>query len=185
MVLNGVSEQNTPCFQYRLPYSFSIVSKRRRDLAEDLVAVDASVPPPLKLRKTGSGGVIRVENPVSQGAGPSGLDGSRGPTNNKSSSTSGPPTAVDHHLPAAPTGAPIPSCRPHLAVNAVSHQETADGPDLVIDRVVPGRGPTTGGPDICIWGSNFPTDQRPLYAGFGDNFARAVGVLSPSFGKKT
>ena len=184
VVLNGVLEPNTPCFRYRLPYSFSIVSKRRRDQAEDLDAVDAVVPPS-KPRQTGSG---RVEKPVSRGAGPSDLDEipsgeSRGPTSNKSSSTSGPPAVVDNHRPAAPTGAPIPSCRPHQAVNAASHQEFADGLDLVIEKVIPKQGPTTGGPEICIWGSNFPTDQRPLYARFGDNFARAVGVLSPSFGK--
>ncbi len=77
----------------------------------------------------------------------------------------------------------MPSCRNHLAVSAASRQEMADGLDLVIEKVLPNRGPTTGGPEIGIWGSNFPTDHVPLYAGFGDNFTRAVGVLPPSLGK--
>ena len=164
------------------------MSKRPRNQAEDLDAVDAAGPPPSKLPKTGSGPVIRVENPVSQSAGPSGLDElssgeSGGPTNNKSSSTSDPPIAVDTHHPASPAGTPILPCRYHQAVSVASHQENADGLDLVIEKVIPKQGPTIGGPEICIWGSNFPTDQKPLYARFGDNFARAVGVLSSSFGK--
>ena len=156
-----------------------------RNQGEDLDAVDTEVLPPSKLPKTGPGHVSRFENPVSQGAGPSGLDehssgDSRGPTNNISSGTSDPPAAVDNHHPTSPAEAPMPSRRPHQAVNAASDEETADGPGLVIEKVFPNRGPTTGGPEICILGSNFPTDQMPLYASFGNNFARVVRLLSPS-----
>ena len=161
------------------------MSKRPRNQAEDLDAVDAVVPPPPKLPKTDTGRVSRVENPVSQGAGPSGLDehssgDSRGPTNNTSSGTSEPRAAADNHHSASPAEVPMPPFRPHQAANAASVEETADGSDLVIEKVFPNRGPTTGGPEICILGSNFPKDQMPLYASFGENFARAVRLLSTS-----
>ena len=164
------------------------MSKRTRDQAEDLDAVDAVVPSPSKLPRTGASRVSRVENPVSQGAGPSGLDelssgDSRGPTNNISSGTSDPPSALDNHHPSSSAGAPMPSFQPNQAVNAASDEETADGRNLVIERVFPNRGPMIGGQDIILLGSNFPTDQVPLYASFGDNFTRAVCLLSPSFGE--
>ena len=158
---------------------------RTRNQAEDVDGVDGVVPPPSKLPRTDSGRVSRVENPVSQGAGPSGLDASgdsRGPTSNTSPGASEPLTAVDNHHPSSPAEAPEPSYLLHKAVNAASDEEAVDGRDLVIEGVFPDRGPTTGGPKICILGSNFPTDQMPLYASFGDNFARAVRLLSPSFG---
>ena len=59
-----------------------------------------------------------------------------------------------------------------------SNEETTDGWDAVIDRINPSRGPTTGGPEVWILSSNFPTGASPLYARFGDGFARAVGLLS-------
>ncbi len=185
VILNEASEQTTTCFQYQLPYSFSVVAKRVRNQVEELDARDAVVPPPPKLPKTGSGGVNRFEGPVSRGAGPGRYEhssgDSRGPTNNISSGNSDPPAAVDNHHPTSPAETAMPSCRPHQAANAASDEETADGWGLVIERVYPNRGPTTGGPEICILGSNFPTDQMPLYASFGDNFARVVRLLSPSF----
>ena len=63
------------------------------------------------------------------------------------------------------------------AAIATSDEETMDGHDAVIERTNPNRGPMTGGPEIWISGSNFPQGLTPLYAGFGDNFTRAVGVL--------
>ena len=164
------------------------MSKRTRN-QEDLDAVDAVVLPPRKLPKTGSGSFRRVGNPESQGAGPSGVDeissgDSRDQTNNVSPGTSGPPaTSVASHRPVSSAESPMPSCRNNLAVSAAGRQENEDGLDPVIEKVIPHRGPATGGPEIGILGSNFPTDHMPLYAGFGDNFARAVYVLSPSFGK--
>ena len=156
---------------------------RTRNRAEDVDAEGAVVPPPSKLPRIGFG--CGGRNTAPQGAGPSehSSGDSRGLTNNIPSATSGPPaTSLDIHRPASPVESPMPSCRYHHAVSVAGHQETADGLDLVIEKVIPKQGPTTGGPEICIWGSNFPTDQKSLYARFGDNFARAVGVPSPSFG---
>ena len=70
--------------------------------------------------------------------------------------------------------------QPLQAVNA-ARDETADGRNVLILQANPCRGPITGGTEIWISGENFPTDQRPLYARFGDNFARGVGVLSLLF----
>ena len=156
--------------------------RRTRNQVEDGDAEGAVIPPPSKLPRLGSGGGgrgVRVGNPTPQGAGPS--EHSSGDlTNIISSGTSGPPAAsVDIHRPPSPAESPM----PHQAVSVATHQEIADGLDPVIERVIPDRGPATGGPDIGIWGSNFPTDEMPLYARFGDNFARAVGVPSPSLVK--
>ena len=67
---------------------------------------------------------------------------------------------------------------------ATSDEETSlDGRNAVIERTNPSRGAMSGGPDIWISGSNFPTAKTPLYARFGDNFARAVDVPPPSLGQ--
>jgi hypothetical protein len=156
--------------------------------AEDEDAVGARVPPPPKLPRTGSGRPGRVINPASQSAGPSGPDehspgDSRIPTNSILSGTNdiSVPSVGDRH-PTSPAEAPMPPRRCRQAVNTAS-DETVDGRDVLVERTNPSRGPTIGGPEIWLSGSNFPTDLGPLYARFGDNFASAVGVLSPSFGK--
>lgn len=161
---------------------------RARSQAEDVDAVDAGamVPPPFKLPRTGPGRFGRVGNPVSQGVGPFRLDelssgNSRGPTDHISSGTSGPPAApVDNYHPVSSAGILMSS---RQTVNTADDEGAADWRALVIEKIVPNRGPVPGGPEICIWGSNFPIDHMPLYARFGDNFARAVGMLSLSFGK--
>ena len=147
--------------------------------------MDAVDPRPSKLPRTGSGRVGHVGNPLSQGNGPSGLaelssGDSRGPTNNILSGTSEPPAApMDNHHPACSAEALISSHQRPQTVNAADDEE-ADARGLVIHNLFPNQGPTVGGKDIYIWGSNFPTDILPLYARFGDNFAHAVGMLSPS-----
>ena len=192
VVLNGGEEQDIPLIQYRLPYSFVIASRlppRTRSHAEDMDAVDAVDPRPSKLRRTDPGCVGRVGGRLSQGVGPShpaelSSGDSGGPTNNIPSGTSDPPAAsMDNCQLASSEEALISSRQRRQTLNTADDEEAADSRDLVIHRVVPNRGPTIGGPDICIWGSNFPTDNLPLYARFGDNFAHAVGMLSPSFGK--
>ena len=145
-------------------------------------AIDAAVPPPSKLPRTGPGRVDRVGGPVSQSPGPSRLNelspgDSRGARDDISSGSSGPPaTLVDNPDPVSPAEVPMPSCQP-------ANDEPEDGQGVVVEKVNPKQGPTTGGPEIWISGSNFPTDLRLLYVRFGNNSARAVGVLSPSFVK--
>jgi hypothetical protein len=61
--------------------------------------------------------------------------------------------------------------------NAVSEEGMLDEREPVLQEANPSRGPTTGGLEIWIEGSNFPMSLTPLYARFGDNFARVVGTL--------
>jgi len=161
---------------------------RARFQAEDGDDV-VDLPTP-KLPRTRPGGVCRVGNPTLQSTGRSGVEehSSRHPRRPANSTPPGtsrhPVPSVDNHIPASPAEALISPRRCRQTANAADDEETVDGRDLVIEKVFPNRGPTSGGTEVCIWGSNFPTDHHlPLYARFGDNFARAVSMLSPSFGK--
>ena len=87
-----------------------------------------------------------------------------------------------HHL-SSPAEAPMSYRQARQTLNAASDEEITDGGDVVVERTNPSRGPTTGGQEIFIQGSNFPTGLTPLFARFGDNFARAVGALVPSLWK--
>ena len=157
---------------------------RARSQAEGVDAVDAVVPPPAKLPRTGPDRVDRVGGLVSQGPGRSRLNelstgDSRGPRDDISSGSSGPSAnLVDNSHPASPAEVPMPSCQHNVA-----NDEPVDVQGVVVEKVNPKQGPTTGGPEIWISGSSFPTDLRPLYVRFGSNSARAVGVLSTSFVK--
>ena len=121
---------------------------------------------------------------MSQGSDPSRLNGlssgnSRGSSDDISSGSSGPPAIiVDNSQPASPAEVPMPSCQLNTA-----NDEPVDGQGVVVERVNPKQGPTTGGPEIWISGSGFPTGLKPLYVRFGGNSARAVGVLSRSIVK--
>ena len=177
VVLNGGTEQ---IIQYELPYSFVIVPElpsrtRYRDINVDEVEEVAS--PPYKMPRMGSG---RVGSSASQRTCPPRPDNisTQGSTGPISFGNSEPPSSPveSHHL-ASPAEASMPSRRRHHAVNA-ARSETADGRNVVVMQTNPRRGPMTGGTEIWIWGSDFPTDPMPLYARFGDNFARVVGVLS-------
>ena len=44
--------------------------------------------------------------------------------------------------------------------------------DILLEEVVPEKGPMTGGIGIALFGENFPA--VPLYVGFGDNWVPAV-----------
>ena len=84
--------------------------------------------------------------------------------------------------PSSPEEALVPSHQCRQTVSTAIVEEAADGWNPVIERINPSQGPTAGRPDIWISGSNFPTGLMPLYVRFGDNFAHAVGVRSPSLG---
>ena len=74
----------------------------------------------------------------------------------------------------SPMEVPMPSSQP---VAATVEEEATDGRDPELQEANPSRGPTTGGLQIWIEGSDFPTGLMPLYARFGDNFARVVSTL--------
>jgi len=161
---------------------------RARIQAEDGDDVDDVVLPAPKLPRTRPGRDSRVSNTTLQSTGRSGVEElpsrhSRRPINSTPSSTSRHPVpSVDNHCPAPSAETLISSRQCRQTTNTADDEEVADGRNLVVEKVVPDRGPKAGGPEIYIWGSNFP-DHVPLYARFGDNFARAVGMLSSSFGK--
>src|ERR1700679_1604716 len=77
-----------------------------------------------------------------------------------------------------PTDVAMPSRQP---VTAASEEGTIDGRDSVLEEINPSRGLVTGGMENWIEGSNFPTGSLPLYARFGDDSSRAVGILLVSF----
>ena len=152
--------------------------------------MDSGALPLPKLPRTDSGRVGRVENPVSQATGPSGLGtlssgDSRGPIHSTPSGTSENLVPIADNRHSTSHAEPLmPSQQSRQTVITSGVEGTADWQDLVIERTNPSRGPTTGGPEIWISGSSFPTGLTSLYVRFGDNFARAVGVLSPSLEKQ-
>ena len=178
--------------EYELPWSFNIVSKlppQTRNQGEEAETVGDAAAPPNKRRRMRSGHAECVGNPVSPSNICSGQDelssgDSRGPTNSIPSGRSEnlvPP--MDNRHPVTPTEALWPSHQYCQTVNTAGDEESSDGRNSVIERINPSRGSTSGGPEIWISGSNFPTGLMPLYVRFGDNFAYAVGVRSLSFGK--
>ena len=162
---------------------------RTRNQGEDVETVGDATPPPNKRPRTRSGHAGRAGNPAPQSTVSSGRDDlssgdSRGSTNGIPPGTSqNPVPPMNDFHPAPPAEAVMPSHQYHQTVNTPSGEETADGRNLVIESINPSQGPTAGGPEIWISGSNFPTGLIPLYAKFGDNFAYVVGVRPPSFGK--
>ena len=69
------------------------------------------------------------------------------------------PSRTHHEIPTCPT-------------TGESDEQTEQ---IFVERVVPAKGDTTGGPEIVILGENFP--ETVLYVRFGDSIARAVGNI--------
>jgi hypothetical protein len=160
-----------------------------RHQAEEGDAVDA-VSPPLKVPRIVYGRASCPINSTSQSPEPSDQDklssgDSRGPSDSGASSHFSEPAIppTDNHHLLFPSEVPIGPRQSRQALNAASDEEPTDGWGTVVERTNPRRGPTTGGPEIWISGSNFPIGLQ-VYVRFGDNFARAVSVLLPSLGKR-
>ena len=187
VILNGGPEQNSPLIEHELPYSFSIVTRLPPQPRSRGEVVGDVAPPPTKRPRTRSRRAGRAGNAAPQSVVSSDPDeisfgDSRGSTNNIPLGTSEnlvPP--MEHRHPAPPAEAAMPPHQCRQTVNTPSGEETVDGLNLVIERINPCQGPTAGGPEIWISGSNFPTHLMPLYARFGDNCAHVVGVR-PQFG---
>ena len=75
---------------------------------------------------------------------------------------------------------PIPSetSRSQVGSPVHTHDEDIDQitSETLLEEVVPQKGPTTGGIHINLWGQNFPA--VPLFVCFGDNWARAVSLVT-------
>ena len=87
---------------------------------------------------------------------------------------------VDDRHPLSPAESSMAACQSR---QATSDKETLDGRNAVIERTNPNWGAMSGGPEIWISGSIFPTAKTPLYPRFRDNFACVVGVTLPSLGQ--
>ena len=184
VTLNKHTDQVIPFIQYELPYSFDVVTKlppRPRNEGEGGDDVDDVDSHPHRAPIMVADRASRVGPTAPQSVGPSSQGqlssgDSRRPTDSTSSHSN--ERLMD------PTDNPrLPSPR-EVAIRPrqpVTEEETTLGTDPILQEANPSRGPTTGGLQIWIEGSDFPADLTPLYARFGDNFARVVGTLFVSF----
>ena len=69
------------------------------------------------------------------------------------------------------------SSRPiRVSVPPSSVEDPIDRQNAVIEGTNPGQGPTTGGIEIWIYGTNLPNGSTPLYARLGENVTRVVSA---------
>ena len=104
-------------------------------------------------------------------------------TSNGTESVSSPGTSAAPALPPAPLGEGASSVpqqpfeMPHTYHDIPTCPTIGDSDDqtgqIYVERVIPAKGSTAGGPEITILGENFP--EAALYVRFGDSIARAVG----------
>ena len=98
---------------------------------------------------------------------------------NQSPGASRPPNPSSA-VPSGQGGSPpdifIPSETPQFPTESPAHTRNEginqNTDEILLEDVVPEKGPMTGGIGIALFGENFP--DAPLYAGFGDNWVRAV-----------
>ena len=170
--------------RFRLPYTFNIVAKRTRDQFELEDGGNLPAPPRRNIRRKSArdNGFARTATscsvrPSTQDERTSGSSGGLDNVGSIFSQTNNPnflPTGVQDR--ASPAAHAESSRSTRIPLPSAIVEETTDRRDTVIEGTNPGRGPTTGGIDILIYGSNLPDGSRPLYARFGDNVARVVSV---------
>ena len=181
MLLCEQEQQDPFSVRYRLPYTFNVVAKRTRDQS----------PPRRNTRRkfTHHSGLVGPIDPIgpatSCSVGPSTQDqlssGSSGGLGNVSStSQTNNPTVPPASASAQDLASPAPqaeSSRPvGIPLPSASIEDPMDGQNAVIEGTNPGRGPTTGGIEIWIYGSNLPNGSTPLYARFGEHVTRVVSA---------
>ena len=173
MLLCEQEQQVPSVVRYRLPYTFNLVAKRTRH---------QSPPRPNTRRKiTHHNGPARpatscsVSHPT-QDQPESGSSGGVG--NVSSTSQTNNPTIPSASAQDLASPAPqVESSHPvGILVPSASFEDPMDGQNAVIEGTNPGRGPTTGGKEIWICGTNLPNDSTPLYARFGENVTRVVSA---------
>jgi len=180
VILSRHAEQNNPLIRHELPYSFDVVTKlppRPRDQADDEDAVVAEDPRPHKSPVTVPDHASCARSTAPQSVGASG-QGQLSSGDSRGSSSEPPTVPVDNSRFSSPMEVAIPS---RQAVTAALEEGATDGRDPVLQEANPSRGPTSGGLQIWIECSDIPMGLAPLYARFGDNFARVVGTLFVSF----
>ena len=184
MLLCDHEQQGSSIVRFRLPYIFNIVAKRTRAQFE---LEDGGNPPTPHRRNTrrkvprdnefvgtATSCSVRSSTQGQRSSGSSGILDSVGCISSQKDNPSLLPTGVQDRASPAPLAESSRSIRNSLP--SATFEETTDGRDAVIEGTNPGRGPTTGGLDIWIYGSNLPDGSTPLYARFGDNVSRVVSV---------
>ena len=170
--------------RFCLPYTFNIVAKRTRDQFELEDEGNLPAPPRRNTRRKvpRENGFVRTATscsvrPSTQDQRSSDSSGGLDNVVSIFSQTNNPnllPAGVQDRV--SPAAQAELSRSTRILLPSATVQETMDGRDAVIEGTNPGRGPTTGGLDIWIYGSNLPDDSRPLYARFGNNVTRVVSV---------
>ena len=179
MLLRDQEQQDSFIVRFHLPYTFNIVAKRNRDQLELEDGSNLPTPPRRNTRKKVPGFVRSgAAGPSTQGQHSSGSSGSLDDVGCIPSQRNNPtflPTGAQDRASPVPHAESSHSIRNPLP--SAAFEETMDGRDAVIEETNPGRGPTTGGLNIWIHGSNLPGGSMPpLYARFGDNVTRVVSV---------
>jgi len=184
VLLCDQEQQGSSIVRFRLPYIFNIVAKRTRDQFELEDGGNLPAPPRRNTRRKAhcDNGFSRTATscsvrPSTQDQRSSGSSGGLDNVGSIFSQTNNPnslPTGVQDR--ASPAAHAETSRSTRILFPSATVEETMDGRDAVIEGTNPGRGPTTGGLDIWIYGSNLPDGSRPLYARFGDNVTRVVSV---------
>ena len=184
VLLCDQDQQDSSTVRFRLPYTFNIVAKRTRDQFELENGGNLPDPPRRNTRRRAprDNGFVRTATscsvrPSTQDQRSSGSSGGLDNFESIFSQTNNPdllPTGVQDRV--SPAALAESSRASRTLLPSATVEETMDGIDAVIEGTNPGRGPTTGGLDIWIYGTNLPDGSRPLYARFGDNVTRVVSV---------
>ena len=164
-------EQGNLVSYYQLPYSFRSTAKSDRDgaLQDDSPAIIPPVASP-------------VAAPVSSAAGPSTVLHPTMSTRRTANASSQRPGPGGHHR--ASIRQPIPPHRPAFQRENVEPQPPLFGDSSrtgtqqqvgpLLQRVAPIEGPTRGGLNIVLIGTNFPPWPTIIYARFGSVVAATV-----------
>ena len=176
--------QASPIVRFRLPYTFNIVAKRTRDQLELEDGDNLPAAPRRNTRRKvpHDNSSVGTATSCSAGASTQGhlSSGSSGSLDNTGSvpsqtiNTALPPTSIQDRASPVPHAESSRSIR--VSAPSATVEGSIDGQDAVIEGTNPGRGPTTGGLEIWIYGSNLPDGSRPLYARFGENVTRVVST---------
>jgi len=177
-------QQGSSVVRFRLPYTFNIVAKRNRDQLELEDRDSLPAPPRRKIcrRVPHNNSFVRTATPCTVrpselSTRPSGSLHDVGVIPSQTNNPTLPPTSAQGRV--SPTPHAGPSRPLHAPVPSATFEGTMDGQGAVIEGTNPGRGPTTGGLEIWIYGSNLPNSPRPVYARFGDNVTRVVSTMKP------
>lgn len=170
-------QQASPIVRFRLPYTFNIVAKRTRDQLELEDGDNLPAAPRRNTRRkiphdNGSATSCSTQGQLSSGS--SGNLDNTGSVPSQTINTALPPTSIQDRASPVPHAESSRSIR--VSAPSATVEENIDGQDAVIEGTNPGRGPTMGGLEIWIYGSNLPDGSRPLYARFGENVTRVVSA---------